>query len=214
MADPVVAAPRMNAIIHRAVLRDLDRFGSTLPQFSPGDRSRASGLADAFDRLDRLLTHHHEGEEEHLWPLLRRQPQDAVEVGQLTEEHDRIVSALGVARSAFGRLRTSASAGDAGEAGAAVADLRAAATGHFEHEERDLPELLAGADQEALPGAVRKLGRGQPLREALVFLQWVADGTDADQRAFLRSTIPPPVHWLSKLLVGRRYARTSTAAWG
>ena len=93
-------------------------------------------------------------------------------------------------------------------------EVRAAAAAHFQHEERDLPELLAAADQEALPGAVRKLGRGQPLREALVFLQWVADGTDADQRAFLRSTIPPPVHWLSKRLAGRRYAAVTSAAWG
>jgi len=214
MADPVVAAPRMNSLIHRAVLRDLDRFGQALPQFSSGDRGRATGLGDAFDRLDRLLTHHHEGEEEHLWPLLRRQPQDAVEVGRLTEEHDRIVSALGIARTTFGRLRTSASATDAQEAGAAVDEVRAAAATHFQHEERDLPELLAAADQEALPGAVRKLGRGQPLREALVFLQWVADGTDADQLAFLRSTIPPPVHWLSKRLAGRRYAAVTSAAWG
>lgn len=213
MADPVVAAPRMNSLIHRAVLRDLDRFDRALPGFTPGDQARATGLADAFDRLDRLLTHHHEGEEEHLWPLLGRRADDAVEVGQLTEEHDRIVSTLDGARAAFGRLRTSASAADAQAAGTAVTGLRAAAAEHFEHEERDLPALLAAADQEALPTAVRKLGRGQPLREGLLFMQWVADGTDADQRAFLRATIPPPVHWLSKQLVGRRYSRTSAAAW-
>lgn len=214
MADPVVAAPRMNSLIHRAVLRDLDRFGQALPGFTAGDRDRASALADAFDRLDRLLTHHHEGEEEHLWPLLGRQPQDAVEVGRLTDEHDRIISPLEGARAAFSRLRTSASAADAEEAATAVRETREAAAAHFEHEERDLPKLLSAADQQALPGAVRKLGRGQPLGQALIFLQWVVDGADADQRAFLRSTIPPPAHWLSQRLAGRRYARTSAAAWG
>lgn len=215
MADPVTAAPRMNSLIHRAVLRDLDRFDRALPQFTPGDQGRATGLVAAFDRLDRLLTHHHGDEEEHLWPLLGRRSEDAVEVGQLTEEHDRIiVGAMEGARTAFGRLRTSASAAGAQAAAAAVTELRSVAAAHFEHEELNFPTLLATADQEALPGAIRQLGRGQPLREGLLFLQWVADGTDADQQAFLRSTIPPPVHWLSKQLVGRRYARTSAAAWG
>lgn len=214
MADPVVSAPRMNALIHRAVLRDVDRFDRALPGFAAGDQARAVGLADAFDRLDQLLTHHHEGEEEHLWPVLGRRPGDAVDVGQLTDEHDRIASAVGQARTAFDRLRSTASASDAASARTAMAALRSAAADHFAHEERDLPELLAAADQEALPAAIGKLGRGQPLKEGLLFMQWVGDDIDADQRTFLAATIPAPILWLSRRVAGRRYARTSAAAWG
>ena len=94
MADSVQDGTRMNSLIHRAVRRDLDDFAKTLDGFPAGDRERAAALADRFQWFDRLLTHHHEGEEEVLWPVLRTSPPTAEEVGELTDEHEHIVAAL------------------------------------------------------------------------------------------------------------------------
>ena len=210
MADSVQDGTRMNSLIHRAVRRDLDDFARALDSFPADDRERAAALAARFQWFDRLLTHHHEGEEEILWPVLRTSPPTTEEVGELTDEHERIVAALAAARASFVTFRGSATAADATSAASAVRELNAAATEHFTHEESEIVELCSKADPVALKAAFKKLGRSAGLREGLWFMQWVSDGASADDRAFLRTVIPPPVHWISKTVTGRSYA-TSTA---
>ncbi len=210
MADSVHDGTRMNSLIHRAVRRDLDDFARALDSFPAGDCERAAALAARFQWFDRLLTHHHEGEEEILWPVLRTSPPTTEEVGELTDEHERIVAALAAARAAFVTFGGSATASDATSAASAVRELNAAATEHFTHEESEMVELCSKADPVALKAAFKKLGRRAGPREGLWFMQWVCDGAPADDKVFLRRVIPPPVHWLSKAVVGRSYA-TSTA---
>ena len=210
MADSVQDGTRMNSLIHRAVRRDLDGFARALDTFPAGDRERATALAARFQWFDTLLTHHHEGEEQILWPVLRTSPPSTEEVGELTDEHERIVAALSAARAAFATFGASATAEDAATAASAVTELQAAATEHFTHEESEIVELCSPADPVALKAAFKKLGRNAGLREGLWFMQWVSDGASADDKAFLRTLIPPPVQWISKTISGRSYA-TSTA---
>lgn len=210
MADSVHDGTRMNSLIHRAVRRDLDGFAGALDTFPAGDPERATAIAARFQWFDTLLTYHHEGEEEILWPVLRTSPPNTEEVGELTDEHERIVAALAAARAAFATFGASATAEDAASAASAVRELHAAATEHFTHEESEIVELCAQADPVALKAAFKKLGRHAGLREGLWFMQWVSDGASADDKTFLRTLIPPPVHWISKMVVGRSYA-TSTA---
>jgi DNA-binding FadR family transcriptional regulator len=142
--------------------------------------------------------------------VLRTSPPSTEEVGELTDEHERIVAALSAARAAFATLGASATAEDASSAASAVRELQAAATEHFTHEESEIVELCSQADPVALKAAFKKLGGNAGLREGLWFMQWVSDGASADDKAFLRTLIPPPVHWISKTISGRSYA-TSTA---
>ena len=207
MADPVKDGPAMNALIHKAVRRDLKGFSTALTDFPGGEKERAAVIAARFSWFDTLLTHHHEGEEEILWPVLRGNPADTAEVGELTDEHERIVSALAAAREAMKRFGVSATAEDARAAQLTIAELHAAATEHFTHEESEIVELCRHADPEALAAALKKLGRGAPMRESLWFLQWVTDGTTPDEAAFLHTLIPAPVHWISRAVVGRSYAK-------
>ena len=207
MANAVHDGPAMNALIHKAVRRDLDGFSTALTDFPSGQMDRASAIAARFRWFDTLLTHHHEGEEEILWPVLRGNPDDTTEVGELSDEHERIVTTLATARKAMERFGVSASAEDAQAALSAIGDLKAAASEHFAHEESEIVELCSHADQEALAAALKKMGRSAPMRESLWFLQWVADGTTPDETAFLRTLIPTPVHWISKAVVGRDYTK-------
>lgn len=212
MADSVQSASAMNRLIHRAVLRDLRRFGAALEQHPPGDRRRADALAELFGRFDVLLTHHHEGEDTYLWPVLRGTPEDTAEVQQLSTEHDRIASALADARAAMTAFRASASAEDASTARSAVAELFAAAEEHFTHEEREIEDLLSRVEPKLLHSTVRKLGRDNGFGEAMWFMQWVADDATAEQLGFMRNTIPPPVLWMSARLAGKKYAAATAAA--
>src|SRR5664280_182407 len=113
-------------------------------------------------------------------------------------------------RPSFLKAAFSATAEDASSAASSVSALQAAATEHFTHEESEIVELCSKADPVALKAAFKKLGRNAGLREGLWFMQWVSDGASADDKAFLRTLIPPPVHWISKTISGRSYA-TSTA---
>ena len=209
MAEYRYDGTRMNSLIHRAVRRDLDGFATALDIFPAGDRKRATALAERFGWFDTLLTHHHEGEEEILWPVLRSSPPDTEEVVELTDEHERIVAALAAARAAFTTFGGSATAGDAATAAGAVRELHAAATEHFTHEEGEIDDLCSHADPVALDAAFKKLGRSAGLRESLWFVQWISDGLPADDKAFLHQLIPPPVHWISKTVSGRSYAAST-----
>ena len=214
MADMIIKGETMNRLIHRAVRRDLARFTDALQRFTPGDRARATALADAFSRFDTMLTHHHEGEERNLWPVIGDPGAGHVDdVAGLTTEHESIGAALATSRDALGRLGTSASAADAGAATAGLAQLREAADTHFAHEESEMRELCEAADPTALGAAFKKMGRDASPAEGMWFMQWVGEGLSGQDAAALNGIIPAPVRMISKVVAGRRYAKVQRAAW-
>ena len=68
MTEPMT----MNRLIHGAVRRDLGRLSTGLSQMADGDRVRAQELEKAYANLRRELTHHHEGEDTYIWPMLAK----------------------------------------------------------------------------------------------------------------------------------------------
>ena len=213
MADVIAHGETMNRLIHQAVRRDLGRFEAALEAFAPGDRGRAAALGEAFAHFDTMLTHHHEGEEHNLWPVIG-DPAGGHEgdVATLTHEHEEIVAGLADSRAAFARLRTSAAAADAADAAAGLARLRTAATTHFAHEEGEMRALMEGADQEKLAAALKQMGRDAPPAQGMWFMQWVADGLTSQDSGRLAAIIPAPVRLVSKVVAGRKYARVRQAA--
>ncbi len=105
MADAITHGETMNKLIHQAVRRDLGRFEAALDALAPGDRTRAAALGEAFAHFDTMLTHHHEGEEHNLWPVIG-DPAGGHEgdVATLTHEHEEIVAGLATPGTAFARL--------------------------------------------------------------------------------------------------------------
>ena len=85
----------MNRVIHAAVRRDLTRLESALDAAPDGDRARARQLATAYANLHRELKHHHEGEDNNVFPFLAR-VEGATELVQVMEaEHQAMSDALG-----------------------------------------------------------------------------------------------------------------------
>ena len=60
----------MNQVIHHAVRRDLARLESASGSAPDGDVTRARQLGRAYANLQLELTHHHEGEDEFVFPFL------------------------------------------------------------------------------------------------------------------------------------------------
>jgi len=203
----------MNRVIHAAVRRDLDRLATALDTFRDGDRSRAQALGRAYANLRTELTHHHEGEDTHIWPMLQSAGVDPVLLGAMESEHHAMADALTETAGAMDALAASGSATDAAAAHASVLRTREVVERHLHHEEDELePELRRYLDTPEWKAVEKKL-RSQPPGVAGRFFAWVTDGMSDEHRAFLRSTVPAPVVTVLAKVFGRRYYKEVAPTW-
>ena len=77
----------MNQIIHAAVRRDVARTEQALRALGDGDATRAREIQTAWRNLVRELTHHHEAEDEHMWPFLQSRGVELSLLEQMEAEH-------------------------------------------------------------------------------------------------------------------------------
>jgi hemerythrin-like domain-containing protein len=203
----------MNRLIHAAVRRDLDRLAAALDQLRGGDVGRAQALQRAFANLRRELTHHHEGEDAHIWPMLAKVGVASDLLGSMESEHHAMAEALAETDAAMASLAVSGSAGDAAEARASLLRTRAVVDQHLTHEEDELePQLHPHTESPEWKAVEKKLSR-QPPGVAGPFFAWLTDGMSAEHRAFLRTLIPPPVVTVLARVFGRRYNREVAPVW-
>ncbi len=203
----------MNRAIHAAFRRDLRRFVDALSTFPAGDRKRAEQLATAWANFDDQLVYHHEGEHEIAWPALEAVGVSRELLTQMDAEHETMAAALASTRSAMGTLRSTASAGDAQVALAAMRELQTVTVRHLEHEEAEIePVYLAKKDSPEIKAMGRKFGQVSPARGGR-FFAWAIDGAGPEERAALTDTIPAPVFAIINGVFGRTYRKTVAPVW-
>jgi len=203
----------MNRVIHAAVRRDLVRLSSALGQLADGDRARAQDLERAFGNLRRQLTHHHEGEDTHIWPMLGTAGVDRELLVTMEDEHHAMAQALDETATALGTLARTGSAADAAAARDSVVRTQAVVERHLTHEEAELePMLLPHLESAEWKAVEKKLAR-QPPGVAGRFFAWVTDGISEEHRAFLRTQVPAPVVTLLARTFGRSYYREVAPVW-
>jgi hypothetical protein len=167
--------------MHAAMRRDSDRLVRTLTDVDPADARRLSGIGRWYRGYLETIVHHHEVEDEVLWPATRaRYPEFAAIEDQLVAEHHVLDDALAET--------TVALAAAAEHAPSPAACLRAA--GAAEHE-----EMTAHA---------KKL---VPLRSLAFLLPWVADSMAPEQVQQLEADAPRLLVLLYRLVWLPRYAR-------
>jgi hypothetical protein len=209
----MTAPMTMNRLIHAAVRRDLDRLTSALDDVADGDRDRAAELERAFANLRRELTHHHEGEDIHIWPMLAGVGVSSDLLGAMEAEHHAMADALTETDGVMSSFAASGSAADAAAARSSMARTQAVVDQHLTHEEDDLePQLLPHAESPAWKSVEKELSR-QPLGVAGPFFAWLTDGMTAEHQAFLRRTVPTPVVFVLARVFGRRYTREVAPVW-
>lgn len=204
----------MNACIHRAVRRDIDRFRRALDAFPDGDRERAAGLHRAWVNFDAQLTEHRLGEHEIAWPALEAIGIPVPTIETFDSEHETMAADLGTAGAAMESLNASASRADADAAGAAMARLQESTVTHLDHEEQAIEgPLLENHDHPAVKEMGRKFSRRSGPPVAGVFFAWMEDGATADEKAALRESVPGPVLAVLGGVFGRRYRREVAPVW-
>jgi hemerythrin-like domain-containing protein len=209
----MTAPMTMNRLIHAAVRRDLDRLHTALGTAPDGDRARAADLERAYANLRRELTHHHEGEDTHIWPMLARIGVGQDLLGAMQEEHHAMADALAETGTAMTAYAASGSVVDAAAARASVVRTQEVVERHLTHEETELePQLHPHVETPEWKAVEKKLSR-QPPGVAGNFFAWLTDGMTEPGRAFLRATVPAPVVAVLSRAFGRKYHKEVAPVW-
>lgn len=203
----------MNRVIHAAVRRDLSRTERALRAFADGDRGRAGDLDRAWHHLVRQLTHHHEQEDELIWPALRGLGIDTALLETMESEHQEMAAALSQATSAMGDFRQRADVASATRAAEAVQRAGIVTERHLTHEENELePQVLPHLESAEWKAVEKKLRSGSPVQGGQ-FLAWLLDGSPHAEQEFVRTTIPPPVVLVFSRVFGLGYHRRIAPVW-
>ena len=128
----------MNQIIHAAVRRDVARTGQALRRLREGDAERARGIQTAWRNLVRELTHHHEAEDELLWPFLQARGVELSLLEEMEAEHVAMKAALASVSASLESLVAAPTAANATAAADEVDRAELVINGHLDHEERDV----------------------------------------------------------------------------
>jgi hemerythrin-like domain-containing protein len=203
----------MNRVIHAAVRRDLARLESALAAAPDGDLALSSQLKVAYANLHVQLKHHHEGEDDYVFPFLERVERAGDLVQVMESEHQAMADALDEASAAIDAYASTGSLRDAHAARDAIVRAHEVVERHLHHEEEELEPLLLPHLKTPEWKAVEKRLRPASLAESGRFMAWIQDGMPEDARAYLRSTIPAPVTYLLSRLAGRSYYRDVAPVW-
>ena len=203
----------MNQIIHAAVRRDVARTEQALRALGDGDTARAREVQVAWRNLVRELTHHHEAEDEHVWPFLQSRGVEMTLLEQMEAEHVAMKTALASVSERLEALVAATTAADATAAADEVSRAEVVINGHLDHEESDVEGPMADLHDDAEFKALSKKLRPASLVDAANALAWMQDGAGERERSSLRATIPGPVVAILARFVARRYRREVAPVW-
>ncbi|HSF35343.1 MAG TPA: hemerythrin domain-containing protein [Nocardioides sp.] len=203
----------INQVIHAAVRRDVGRTEQALRTMPDGDTARARQIRTAWRNLVRELTHHHEAEDEHVWPFLQSRGVDLTLLEEMEAEHVAMKQALASVSTSLDSVVAAPSTLNAAAAADEVARAREVINGHLDHEERDVEGPMGDlADDEEFKAMTKKLRPASPV-DAANSLAWMQDGAGERERSSLRAAIPGPVITVLTLLLARRYRREVAPVW-
>jgi hypothetical protein len=171
------------AAIHDAMRRDSLRLPRAVARAAAIDGWTA--LRRWFDRFEEAIVHHHQREDDIVWPeLVSRDPSFAVELDRLAADHHALDEAMAAVRGALARQDADAAHGAAG----ALAELL---HDHLAREEAAaFPAIAAAFTADEYAEVERRLSKGGSLRQLAFEAPWVLDSLPADRAAALLATIP------------------------
>ncbi|MDR7279592.1 hemerythrin domain-containing protein [Catenuloplanes atrovinosus] len=200
---------------HRLYRREFRILPAIIRGIPDGDHTRAALVGDHLDMVTTMLHHHHEAEDELLWPImLDRVGLHADVVHRMESQHERLEGLLDRLGELNARWRATATAEVRDELADVLAQASPALDEHLDDEERDLlplvPPHVSQQEWDALNARARGAGP-KDLRTAFAALgAMLEDATPEEQRRFL-AELPPPVRLLWRLFGRRSWARSRDA---
>ena len=201
------------AIIHRTFRNAYDESAQLVRANPTPSAARVAFLSDHIDFGLTMLHHHHESEDELLYPLLiERAPEQAASTAKAEEQHQAIGDTIDTASTACATWRRQPST-ETGEVLAAALDtLNATLQPHLDDEEREVVPLAAVTLTQAEWDAVGEHSRAQiPRSKMPIAFGMITEPLDESDSAYMKSHLPAPVRLLYGILIQRpwtKYAAT------
>lgn len=205
-------------LIHEAFRRDLTRLAAAVRD--PGvSTARATQLADHWDFIKEQLHHHHQVEDESLWPLVRpklsgRDEQLAV-LRLMETQHESLEPFTKDVDESFTSFARSTGQPAGEELGRKVEDMQSHLGSHLDDEEqRCFPVIDEALSEEEFDAFGKATAKAVGVRGSARFFPWIFDGAQPVERQAVLTIPPPPVRLLCRHVWEPRYTRRAAALWG
>jgi hemerythrin-like domain-containing protein len=204
-------------LIHEAFRRDLRRLRAAVR--SPGvDSSRAHQLAEHWEFVNEQLHHHHQVEDESLWPLIRPKlagKDDDLEV--LAEMEAQHVTLLPLCET-IGKGFAAFADDPGGEGGIELArqldSLSDQLASHLDDEElRCFPVIDQALTADEFESFGKATAKSVGMRGSASFFPWIFDGAEDVERTAVLKMPPAPVRVLCRYVWEPRYGRKVATLW-
>ncbi|SHM93467.1 hemerythrin domain-containing protein [Cryptosporangium aurantiacum] len=197
-------------LMHHALRRDFSRLVAATRAVTLTDSRRLTGLHGHLEYVLHALHQHHSGEDELIWPEMRRRaPQEHPLLDAMEAEHGGLDSAIDAARATYAALVASPTEENRGAAVAAVATLGSAVDAHMTHEETAAIPLMhrvfSHDDFEAIEVQLRSAHSS--FKELGALVPWMADGVPDAILQQVWADQPKILWFLYRRIWGPRYAR-------
>ncbi|MCW2761057.1 MAG: hemerythrin protein [Marmoricola sp.] len=197
-------------VMHHGFRRDLDAFVAAVANTPVSETAVWAALRRRWLRMAEVLHHHHEIEDESLWPVLRRHAAEAAHNQDLTmlddmeAEHGVIDPALDAVRQAFEQMCSHPCADHRNALDIRVAAARESLHEHLAHEEAQaLPMLQRTLSVEENDLFEAAAGKGYPLRMVPFLLAWAMHELPEEAHRRMIDFAPPGYGLLHRLFRGR-----------
>ena len=185
-------------VMHHAFRRDLGRFVEVAAATPVTDAATWRALRHRWELMAEALHHHHELEDDALWPVLREaaaragSASDLELLAAMEDEHDVIDPALSAVRTGFAAMVEHPCTDHRAALEIRVAAVRDALERHLAHEETEaLPMLQRTLTVEQNDAFEKAVGRAYPLRLVPFLLCWTLDGIPDEARDRILAMAPP-----------------------
>lgn len=201
------------AIVHQT-FRNAFAESARLARANPApSAARVMFLADHIDFAVDMLHHHHEGEDELLYPLLaQRAPEQLALIEKGQAQHAAVTGAIEAVSSACAAWRADANDATAQALAARLEELNALLEPHLDDEEREIVPLAAQhLSQKEWDAIGDHAVAAIPRNKLPVAFGLITDPLNEADRAHMKAHLPPPVRLLFPVLIARpwrKYADT------
>lgn len=203
--------PFQMAMIHRTFRREFSNLSGLIRALPAGDTHRSRFVGNYLGNMISVLHHHHDAEDELLWPKLHDRAQchgDTLQRAQA--EHAVIAAAIDKVQSVRPLWARCAEPHLAEQLSAAIEELSAHADEHFDHEERSVVPLISQyityEEWQDFIDRGAAYVNSKNLWFSLAYSGFLlGDAAPDEQRRFLAS-LPVALRTVVKLLGGRAYA--------
>jgi len=194
--------------VHNAYRQQFGALPGLVRGVADGDRERAGTVVEFFTELTRSLHHHHQAEDDLMWPLLlEKAPMDSALILRMEEQHERIAELYRCAELSAATFAERPDADRRAELGSLLDELIAALGEHLHDEEVDVLPLVEKVMTVREWEALGERGRaGIPKNRQLVFLGFLLRANTPEHGRDFLGRMPRSARFAWSLL-GRRVFR-------